>query len=33
MPLIAQYEASVVETTKGLAGFSESPDLCLRGAG
>jgi hypothetical protein len=27
MPLIAEYEASVVETTKGFEGFRESPDL------
>lgn len=27
MPLIAHFEASVVETTKGFEGFRETPDL------
>ncbi|WP_083095840.1 hypothetical protein [Pseudophaeobacter leonis] len=27
MPLIAHYEASVVETTQGFEGFRETPDL------
>lgn len=27
MPLIAHYEASVVETTKGFEGFDETPNL------
>ncbi|MQY41747.1 hypothetical protein GG681_03785 [Epibacterium sp. SM1969] len=27
MPLIAHYDASVVETTKGFEGFQETPDL------